>query len=159
SAGSSSPERVVSVAVPVPALELLTYSVPDELPMPVVGARVRVPLGTRVVTGIVVANHEGAERSVLKPITELIDRESFVPPDLAGVAQWTAVYDAAGVGDAIPLRLPPMARGARVDAHKTRRVASITPAGLEALGEVTARQRDALALLAAAPDGLSTAEL
>jgi primosomal protein N' (replication factor Y) len=158
SAGSSSPERVVSVAVPVPALDLLTYSVPDDVPMPVIGARVRVPLGTRVVTGIVIAKHE-AERAVLKPITELIDRESFVPPDLVGLAQWTAEYYAAGVGDAIPLLLPPMARGARVDAHKTRRVASITPAGLEALGDVTARQREALELLAAAPDGLSTAEL
>jgi primosomal protein N' (replication factor Y) (superfamily II helicase) len=159
SAGSSSPERFVSVAVPVPSLDLLTYSVPDDLPMPLVGARVRVPVGTRIVTGIVVTDHEQAERSALKPIAELIDRESFVPPGLVALAQWTAEYYAAGVGDAIPLLLPPMARGARVDAHKTRRVASITPAGLEALEGATARQREALEMLAAAPEGVSTAEL
>ena len=134
--------------------------------MPLVGARVLVPLGTRLVTGIVVANDRvglereaPAERSAIKPLKELIDRESFVPPDLVELARWTAEYYASGVGDAIPLLLPPMARGARVDAHKTRRVASITPAGLEAIGQATTKQRDALELLAAAPDGISTAEL
>ena len=44
----------VRVAVPVPQLDLLTYRVPDGAPEPAVGARVVVPLGSRVVTGIVV---------------------------------------------------------------------------------------------------------
>ena len=43
--------RLVRVAVPVPALDSLTYSVPDEFPMPPIGARVLVPLGSRVMTG------------------------------------------------------------------------------------------------------------
>ena len=46
--------RLVRVAVPVPALDSLTYSVPDEFPMPPIGARVLVPLGSRVMTGCVV---------------------------------------------------------------------------------------------------------
>jgi primosomal protein N' (replication factor Y) len=46
--------RFVSVAVPVPAVDALTYRVPDHLPDPVPGARVLVPLGTRVLTGVVV---------------------------------------------------------------------------------------------------------
>ena len=41
--------RLISVAVPVPFLDLLTYSVPSHLTMPAVGARVRVPVGTRAV--------------------------------------------------------------------------------------------------------------
>src|SRR5215207_8921703 len=45
--------RLVSVAVPVPAVDALTYRVPDTLPAPVAGARVLVPLGTRVLTGVV----------------------------------------------------------------------------------------------------------
>ena len=45
--------RLVRVAVPVPALDSLTYSVPDEFPMPPIGARVLVPLGSRVMTGCV----------------------------------------------------------------------------------------------------------
>jgi primosomal protein N' (replication factor Y) len=46
--------RLIQVAVPVPALEALTYSVPDEMPDPIAGARVLVPLGKRTLTGIVI---------------------------------------------------------------------------------------------------------
>ena len=46
--------RLIAVAVPVPTLDALTYRVPESLPMPVVGARVLVPLGNRTLTGIVV---------------------------------------------------------------------------------------------------------
>ena len=45
--------RLVQVAVPVPQLDSLTYSVPDEFPDPAPGARVLVPLGKRVLTGVV----------------------------------------------------------------------------------------------------------
>jgi primosomal protein N' (replication factor Y) (superfamily II helicase) len=48
----------VRVAVPVPALEALTYAVPPESAPPALGARVLVPLGTRVVTGIVVGTEQ-----------------------------------------------------------------------------------------------------
>jgi len=44
---------LIRVAVPVPSLDLLTYAVPDGVATPCVGARVVVPLGTRLVTGIV----------------------------------------------------------------------------------------------------------
>ena len=53
--------RLVRVAVPVPALDSLTYSVPDDAPTPVVGARVLVPLGPRVLTGCVVDIGNGDE--------------------------------------------------------------------------------------------------
>jgi primosomal protein N' (replication factor Y) (superfamily II helicase) len=45
----------IAVAVPVPGLGPLTYDVPDSFPLPPVGARVLVPLGKRVVTGVVLA--------------------------------------------------------------------------------------------------------
>ena len=45
---------MIAVAVPVPFLDLLTYSVPAGIALPPVGARVRVPIGTRAVTGVVV---------------------------------------------------------------------------------------------------------
>ena len=47
--------RGAAVAVPIPGLGPLTYSVPDGVRDPVVGARVLVPLGKRTVTGVVVA--------------------------------------------------------------------------------------------------------
>jgi primosomal protein N' (replication factor Y) len=47
--------RLIQVAVPVPQIAPLTYSVPDEFPDPLVGVRVLVPVGKRVLTGIVVS--------------------------------------------------------------------------------------------------------
>src|SRR6267143_3007302 len=83
---------------------------------------------------------------VVKPLREVLDAEAFVPPGVIALARWTAEYYAAGVGDTIPALLPPMARGARVDAHKTTRVAAITAAGLEAISadKTTDKQREAL---------------
>jgi len=151
---------LLSVAVPIPSLDLLTYSVPDGVAAPPVGARVIVPLGARKVTGLVVAQNAGADGHAIKPVVSVLDADAFVPPDLIALAQWTAEYYACGVGDAIPSLLPPMARGARVDAHKTIRMASITAAGQEALNaDVLGKRREALELLAAAPLGIATPEL
>src|SRR3954454_22101589 len=47
--------RLAQVAVPVPQLNALSYSIPDEFPEPVPGARVLVPLGKRVLTGVVLS--------------------------------------------------------------------------------------------------------
>ena len=153
---------LISVAVPVPNLDLLTYSVPDGVATPRVGARVVVPLGTRVVTGIVVTTNVERPATAVKAIREVLDAEAFVPADVVALAQWTAEYYAAGVGDTIPALLPPMARGGRADAHKTTRVAAITAAGIEALtgdARLTVRQKEALELLAGTPTGIGTAAL
>src|SRR6266536_102740 len=130
---------------------------------PAAGARVVVPLGTRVVTGIVI------ERGVrplsaqveVKPLRQVLDDGAFVPEEVVALARWTAEYYAAGVGDTIPALLPPMARGGRADAHKMTRMAAITAAGLEAIGAAVVRgkQREALELLAGAPSGMATSAL
>jgi primosomal protein N' (replication factor Y) (superfamily II helicase) len=164
----------IFVAVPVPTLDLLTYSVPDGMPTPAIGARVVVPIGTRTVTGIVV---DGSDRTCgdrtgraigatdIRPIRQVLDAESFVPPDIVALARWTAEYYAAGVGETITAVLPPKARGERADAHKTKRVAAITAAGLEAIATgnvgsslraLSSKQREALTLLASTPSGLPT---
>jgi primosomal protein N' (replication factor Y) (superfamily II helicase) len=135
------------------------------VPRPVVGARVVVPLGSRIVTGVVMdapdANAADAQLKDIKPIREILDAHAFVPAAVIDLARWTAEYYAAGPGDTITAVLPPKARGGRVDAHKTLRVAAITVAGIEALasGTLTPKQRDALTLLAAAPSGVPTPEL
>jgi primosomal protein N' (replication factor Y) len=165
---------IVHVAVPVPGLGLLTYGVPDGVPRPVVGARVVVPLGTRIVTGIVMddASASTIADEAVKPIREVLDAESFVPADVVALARWTAEYYAAGPGDTITTVLPPKARGGRADAHKTMRVASITASGLELLQlvapkpeakadgpQITTKQREALEVLASTPDGIPTPQL
>ncbi len=157
---------LISVAVPVPTLDLLTYRVPPDVARPLVGARVVVPLGSRVVTGIVVdldVSSAGMDESEIKPIRRLLDSDGFVPPEVVGLARWTAEYYAAGAGATITAVLPPKARGARASGHKTMRVAAITAAGLEALGaeasRLTSRQLIALELLAGSPHGIPTPQL
>ena len=145
---------------------------PDGAPAPAIGARVVVPLGPRVVAGIIVEVKTGnpeagtanleARPSSLRPIRQILDEASFVPPEVVALARWTAEYYAAGVGDTIPALLPPMARGGRADAHKTTRVAAITAAGLGALAGAQSlphRQREALEILATVPTGIGTPDL
>ena len=165
--------RLVRVAVPVPALDSLTYSLPDSLENPVVGARVLVPLGKRVLTGCVVGGAAAADKpaSTIKPIIEVLDVEPFLPADVVRLATWVADYYACGIGSALAAAMPPMAvagpDGGRPRGFRTVRVASLTVQGLEIARQADAtgpsrigsRQREALILLAAAPDGIETAEL
>jgi primosomal protein N' (replication factor Y) len=150
---------LVHVAVPVPALDLLTYRVPEGVTAPDIGARVVVPLGPRSITGIVVDRGvaAGIEESQIKELRRVLDDGAFVPPDVIALARWTAEYYAAGPGEAITAVLPPKTRGDRADAHKVVRVAGITAAGLGAVAEggreLTPKQRETLDLLARAPMG------
>jgi primosomal protein N' (replication factor Y) len=174
---------LISVAVPVPFLDLLTYRVPESMPAPVAGARVRVPVGSRVLTGVVIdASAEAPEGQTreLKDVVEVLDEQPYVPPSIVGLCRWTADYYLAGLGDTIAVAMPPGAKGKR-SAFKTKRVAAITPHGMEMLGyaraaegdaiveaglqtrpragQLTARQLAALEALAAATPGLPTSEL
>ena len=176
---------LISVAVPVPFLDLLTYRVPDTMPAPVVGARVRVPVGTRVLTGVVVETDVAPSEIELKDVAAVLDREPYVPAAIIELCRWTADYYLAGIGDTIAVSLPPGAKATRV-AFKTRRMAAVTPHGLEVVrlqresididrveasgagagalpgpraSALTAKQRAALDVLASATPGLPASEL
>ncbi len=181
SAVSSNPVRIVtsrlvSVAVPVPALGLLTYRVPDGLDLPVAGARVVVPLGPRRLTGIVLGDAAAPEAQMaIKDVIDVLDREAFVPPDVIAITSWVADYYLAGPGAALAASLPPHGLTARVDAFKTVRVATITAQGLDAVDRLVGprcappddgavprlgrRQQEALRLLAGRPSGMPAPEL
>jgi primosomal protein N' (replication factor Y) len=129
---------------------------------PVVGARVQVPLGSRVLTGCVVGHPAEIPASgELKDIGGVVDDEALLPPSIVDLCQWVADYYLAGIGDAIAAALPPGAAH-RASAFKTRRVAVATVQGLSALGVadsgLTQKQRAALDLVAVA-GGLDQREL
>src|SRR5262245_41430884 len=143
--------------------------------MPAIGARVRVPVGTRTVTGCVIETGASAptpdQRGVrlqpdLKDIVVVIDHEPFLPPAIVELCQWVADYYVAGIGDAVAVALPPGARD-RASAFRTRRTATLTPHGRstaampagEADVRLTDRQREALATLAAAAAAMPLSEL
>ncbi|MEO8069868.1 MAG: primosomal protein N', partial [Acidobacteriota bacterium] len=153
-------ERVVAVAVPVPGLGLLSYRVPDGMRSPPKGARVSVPLGSRLVVGCVVdADIPAPEGALLKAVAAVIDEEPFLPATIMDLAVWVGDYYASGPGDALGVAMPPAARDGLASSFRTARVA-------EAVGDVTAdsgltgeRQREGMALLRARPDGVAVAEL
>jgi primosomal protein N' (replication factor Y) len=155
---------LISVAVPVPFLDLLTYNVPDSMAVPPIGARVRVPVGTRTLTGCVVEHDALIEDGTdAKNIVEALDREPLLPVSVVELCRWVADYYVAGIGDALAVAMPPGARG-RTDAFKSQRVVRATAHGLEmarlkADPTVTEKQRVALEILGAAPEGLPSTDL
>jgi primosomal protein N' (replication factor Y) len=146
--------RLISVAVPVPFLDALTYGVPEGMTVPAVGTRVLVEVGSRTVTGCVVSiDTRGAAAddagSAIKLLTGVIDPEPLIPASIVGLCQWVAEYYLCGIGDVMAAAFPPGARlaGARPagsassslsaprrrGGFKTRRVAAITTHGVSAL--------------------------
>jgi len=171
--------RLVAVAVPVPFLDLLTYNVPDRLELPSIGARVRVPVGSRTLTGCVIEQGASLDTGTdAKDVVEVLDSEPFLPATVVVLARWVAEYYVAGVGDAIAVAMPPGA-ARRASSHKTRRIVSLTAHGLSAgrlkpaptydhspseVGAgfsrpLTTRQQSALEILAATPAGLPMSDL
>ena len=167
---------LVTVAVPVPVLPALSYRVPDGMPVPPVGGRVRVPLGRRVVTGCVVPDTgvrpdrdavAGAASVVLRDLLESLDPEPYLPPEVVDLALWVAEYYACGPGESIAAAMPPLAlsaSGSSGGGFRTERVVRLTGTGRDALVAGTAgglgpKQRAALHRLASVPGGLGTARL
>lgn len=151
--------RRVRVAVPVPSLDALTYAIPDTMPQPPAGARVLVPLGSRVMTGVVVRPHadpgskdpgllesdpgSSDPGSDIKEVIEILDVEPFLTEDVLQLCEWVAEYYACGIGEAISTALPPRARIA------SERHAQITDAGQARMLTERGQRRDILELLAA----------
>jgi primosomal protein N' (replication factor Y) (superfamily II helicase) len=102
------------VALPLPLPDPLTYEVPEGLRRDLVrpGVRVRVLVGRRRLTGVVVEVHERRREGInLRPLDEVLDREPVVPPDLMELARFTAAYYFSSLGEALrsflPQDLPP----------------------------------------------------
>jgi len=157
--------RQIQVAVPVPQIDPLTYSVPDEFPDPVVGVRVLVPVGKRTMTGVVVvagmrdpgsgirgaANTNDSVRpdpgpripdpGAIKPILDILDPTPFLPPDVVALTRWVAEYYACGTGEAIAAAMPPRAW------IESERHAQITDAGRVQLSTERGARRELLAAL------------
>src|SRR5690606_12197380 len=80
------------------------------------------------------------------------------PPDIVDLALWVGEFYACGPGDALPVAMPPLSRRGDAATFRMRtRVFAVDAAALPApRGE---RQRELVAAVAAAPDGLLQSEL
>lgn len=145
--------RFVSVAVPVPQLDLLTYRVPDPMDVPAAGTRVLVPVGARTLVGCVVAAGDdarvalGSDVSGVRDLVACLDAEPYLPGDCLALALWTSQYYACSPGDAIAAAFPPKAL---VEDRRRVRLTTQGRAALDMCGVdgLDAIQRDVLRALA-----------
>jgi primosomal protein N' (replication factor Y) len=143
--------RLVHVALPVPSLGLLTYRVPDDLPQPVRGARVLVPLGSRLMTGCALGpadwpGADGGRRAVpgenVRDIVDVLDGDPFLPEEIVDLSLWVSEYYICAPGEALAAAMPPKAW------IESERHVQITNEGL-------ARARDTSGLRRAVLDALA----
>ena len=141
----------ITVAVPVPSIGALSYSVPESLTLPVPGARVLVPLGTRVLTGVVLSVdsvHSAPDpvprvpHPEVRDLIDVLDEQAFLPGDVLRLVQWVAEYYACGAGEALASAMPPRAW------IESERHAQITDAGRTRLALERGRRAEILASLA-----------
>ncbi|MBS1121423.1 MAG: primosomal protein [Deltaproteobacteria bacterium] len=139
------------VAVTLPVAGRYHYSVPAHLAgRAQVGARVLVRFGSRKVTGVVVrANATLPEGVTALDVSEVLDDEPALTPDLVELCLWVADYYEAPPGEVIRAALP---AGSGVNA---RAVITLTATGRDiAQGQgsaLPAKQRAVLAKLLGGP--------
>lgn len=156
---------ILRVAVgPRFAAPLLDYLAPDEGPVPIVGARVSVPLGKGRRTGFVLEHLDGSEVPAerLRPVLDVLNAEPLWDPVTLAVLCWAAEYYCHPLGQVLAYALPQqLRRGGKLPPAPLRWRASRKASG-EAPGLLARapRQREFLdELLAAGSNGLSEAEL
>jgi primosomal protein N' (replication factor Y) len=109
--------RIVRIAVPKPLRALYDYTVPEHLPLPPPGSRVRVPFGPRSSVGVCVEHATTTARGDdLKPITALLDPTPVLDSALLALLRWASDYYQHPIGDALFAALPAGLReGERVE--------------------------------------------
>ena len=136
---------VAEVAVTLPVAGRYHYRVPARLRARAqVGARVLVRFGGKKVTGVVVrAEAEPPPDVALVDVSDVLDDEPALPPELVELCLWIADYYEAPPGEVLRAALP---AGSGVAA---RRVVALTDAGRAALtgGALPMKLRAALARL------------
>ncbi|MFN3583709.1 primosomal protein N' [Phenylobacterium sp.] len=141
--------RIASVLIPMPLPEAFDYAEPEGMAL-APGDQVAVPLGPRLMRGVVAALREAAGGNrPLKPVAERLD-DPPLPPGTLEFVQWAARYSVDAPGQPLAIAL----RGARAPKPKPVRV-------LEATGVAPARATPARSrvLEAAARRPMSGADL
>ncbi len=104
--------KLLEVAVAAPIAQTLTYrlskaeNVPERL-SDLVGRRVMVPLGARMVTGYVLGEAAACETEfIIKKIRKVLDTAPLFPANLIPFFRWIAAYYHFPIGETIRTALP-----------------------------------------------------
>lgn len=104
------PPRIVRVAVPVPLHREFDYSVPDDEPLPVLGARVAVPFSGRRLVGLVTALNPPDAHDKVRPLNRVLDETSVLGDEVFELGRWLASYYQHPLGEVLTTLLPGAAR-------------------------------------------------
>jgi primosomal protein N' (replication factor Y) len=115
--------RIASVLLPMPLPEAFDYAEPEGLGLEV-GDHVTVPLGPRVIRGVVTALRDGTGGNrPLKPVLERVD-DPPLPPGVLTFVEWAARYSVDIPGWPLAMAL----RGLRHPAAKPDKALTLTGA-------------------------------
>ncbi|HER34341.1 MAG: primosomal protein N' [Halothiobacillaceae bacterium] len=150
-----------TVVVPGPIFGAFTYHLGSGQPLPLVGARVRVPFGQSERVALVVETNGSSveDGPTTRPITAVIDQQPLLDDATLACLRWAAAYYHHPLGEVMFAALPKALRGERSLQVEGLR---LTVAGREALetGVVRGqRQREALLALHEAGDGVPATAL
>ncbi|RZU99295.1 primosomal protein N' [Spiribacter vilamensis] len=100
--------EVIRVAVAGPFTDALDYRPPASGPAPVVGGRVRVPLGRRNTVGMVTALPAASDLADdrLRAVTEVLDSAPLLDSATSALIEWAARYYHHPLGEAYLAALP-----------------------------------------------------
>jgi len=102
------PENSTARVAVHPIHDLLEYLIPENLRAKVrPGMLVRVPLGRRESSGLVVETGSASGRKDLRPILEVFREDPVINPELLELLKWAAGYYLAPLSSLAELALPP----------------------------------------------------
>ena len=146
---------IVRVALPVPLPQLFDY-LSEDAGEEDIGRCARVPFGHGEKSGLILALPEtaGIAPAQLKTVIHIQRDVPRLSPDWVELAEFTARYYHAPLGEVVALALPPKLREAKAP-RKTRTAGRATSSDAEApaLPTLTAGQAEVLAACRAAPAG------
>ena len=126
--------KYIDVILPLAIRDVYTYSVPDDLSMPVPGCRVEVPLMRKQVRGIVLREHTKevpAEwEAKIRPVVSVTDSVPIISAEQLQLWQWVSAYYMCTLGEVMAAALP---SGILEDRYNVRTVSYISlPDGADA---------------------------
>ncbi len=100
------------VSLPPPVARELSYAIPPALREDVKpGTLVLVPVARQMQTGVVIGLHphppDGLKPEQMRPISQILDSDPLLAPELIELCRWMADYYFAPLGSAVAAALPP----------------------------------------------------
>ena len=114
--------QITEVAIPVPLHNTFDYLCKEKV---VIGSRVKVPFGSKKVTGIVLSHKDKSSFSKLKEVEEVIDHEALLSKEILEFLTWSANYYHHPIGEVLSNAIPKNLRNGKPALLKKPSVAHV----------------------------------